>query len=75
MLTALSDATIFTGEAMVDGHALLIADGKILDIVADRAVPAGAQKISCGGKILAPGFIDAQVNGGDNILSQSCADD
>ena len=68
MPTALSDATIFTGEAMVEGHTLLVEGGKVLDIVADRATPAGAPKISCAGQILAPGFIDAQVNGGGNIL-------
>ncbi|MDX2027826.1 MAG: N-acetylglucosamine-6-phosphate deacetylase [Alphaproteobacteria bacterium] len=67
-LTALCDAAIFTGEAMVEGHALLIQDGKIVDIVAQGKIPGDAQKTSHGGHILAPGFIDAQVNGGGNIL-------
>jgi N-acetylglucosamine-6-phosphate deacetylase len=64
--TALCDATIFTGETAVEGHALLINDGKIVDIT--RQVPDDAEKISCKGQILAPGLIDAQVNGGGNIL-------
>jgi len=68
MLTALTDATIFTGEAFVETHALLIEDGKILDIAGNRKIPADAKKISYAGKILAPGFIDAQVNGGGNVL-------
>jgi len=68
MITALCDATIFTSEAMVEGHALLIKDGKILDIVANRKAPADTNKKSYPEHILAPGFIDAQVNGGANIL-------
>lgn len=67
MLTALCEATIFTGEAMVEGHALLIRDGKILDIVAQSKTPADAHKINQSGHILAPGLIDVQVNGGGNI--------
>jgi len=67
-LTALIDATIFTGEAFVEGHALLIKDGKILDIAGNRKIPAEAEKISYANKILSPGFIDAQVNGGGNVM-------
>ncbi len=69
MAKVLCDATIFTGEAFVEGHALLIADGKVTDIV--RKIPADAEKISCRDKILAPGFIDAQVNGGGGIRFNS----
>jgi N-acetylglucosamine-6-phosphate deacetylase len=67
-LTALVDATIFTGEAFVEGHALVIRDGKILDIASRSRVPADAVQVSCAGQIIAPGFIDAQVNGGGNVL-------
>lgn len=67
-LTALCDAAIFTGESMAESHALLIKDGKIVDIVAQARIPPDAIKTSCPGQILAPGFIDAQVNGGGNIL-------
>lgn len=65
--TALCQATIFTGEAWVENHALLIKDSKILDIVAQRKIPSDAQIISHPDMFLAPGFIDAQVNGGGNI--------
>ena len=67
-LTALCDATIFTGEQLEENRALLIKGGKVVDIVTPDKIPVGAHKISCGGHILAPGFIDAQVNGGGNIL-------
>jgi len=65
-LAAFCDATILTGEAVVENHALLVGGGSIVDIVPNRHVPAEAQKIACGGQILAPGLIDAQVNGGGN---------
>jgi len=65
-VSALTDATIFTGEAFVEGHALLVKDGKVADIV--RKIPGDAKVVSHAGKILAPGFIDAQVNGGGNVF-------
>ena len=65
-LIALCDATILTGEAAVEGHALLLLDGQILDI--NRRVPADAQRVSCADLLLAPGLIDVQVNGGGNVL-------
>ena len=66
--TAFCDATILTGEATVENHALLVKDGIIADIVSNRQIPAEAIKVNCAGQILAPGLIDAQVNGGGNIL-------
>lgn len=68
MTQAFCDATLFTGEAFVEGHALLVRDGKIIDIAANSKIPGDAKRIACPGKILAPGFIDAQVNGGGNVL-------
>ena len=32
MLTALLDARIYTGRVQLDGHAVLIGDGRILEI-------------------------------------------
>jgi len=65
---ALQEGIIFTGEAMIEGHAVLIQNGKIVDIVVNRKVPVHADKIPCPQRILAPGYIDIQVNGGGNIL-------
>ncbi len=67
-LAALTQGVIFTGEAFVENHALLLKDGRVLDIVAQAAVPAEAEVYACPEAILAPGFIDCQVNGGGNVL-------
>ncbi len=71
---ALTDAILFTGEVFVEGHALLIADGHVLDIVPNTKIPANVTAQSWAGHILAPGFIDAQVNGGGNILLNASPD-
>ena len=67
-LTAFSDATVFTGETFVEGCSLLVQNGKVLDIVMDGKTPVDAEKRSFAGKIIAPGFIDCQVNGGGGVL-------
>jgi N-acetylglucosamine-6-phosphate deacetylase len=66
-LRAIRDATIFTGEAWVENHALLIKHGQILDIVLPNKIPGDAEVISYPDLILTSGFIDAQVNGGGNV--------
>lgn len=66
-LTALDNAIIFTGDAFVEGHALLLKDGKVLDIVTSGRIPAAAETTPCPDRILVPGYIDCQVNGGGNV--------
>jgi len=65
---ALTDAIIFTGDTFVEKQALLITDGKILDLAPMNRVPDDFRIVSCANQILTPGFIDCQVNGGGNIL-------
>lgn len=67
MITALHDAIIFTGGALVERQALLLIGGKIVDIVSDRNIPSDSRRISCADTVLVPGFIDAQVNGGGGV--------
>ncbi len=65
---ALTNAIIFTGDAFIEGHALLLSNGKVLDLVSNAQIPADSKEYSCANHIIAPGFIDCQVNGGANIL-------
>ena len=67
-LLALTGARTFTGERFLDGHAVVVEGATIAAIVPLSQVPADAERIDVGGGVLAPGFIDAQVNGGGGIL-------
>ncbi|MDR3375167.1 MAG: N-acetylglucosamine-6-phosphate deacetylase [Ancalomicrobiaceae bacterium] len=65
---ALTAERLFTGEDMLTRHALLIDDRTIVDVVPIDRVPTGVSLTDLGAGTLAPGFIDAQVNGGGGIL-------
>lgn len=55
-------------DGIVHGRAVLLGGGRIRDVVADAAVPQDARRIDLEGGLLAPGFIDLQVNGGGGVL-------
>lgn len=63
-------ARLFTGEAFLDGHALLLGtDGRIAGLMPESEVPAGMPRRDLpAGALLAPGFVDVQVNGGGGVL-------
>jgi N-acetylglucosamine-6-phosphate deacetylase len=67
--TALINGRILTGEQIVSGQAVLLADGRIEALVA-AADPRcrDASRIDLEGRLLVPGFIDVQVNGGGGVL-------
>lgn len=73
-LTALVNATLHTGDSVLAGAALLIDGPAIAAIVAPEAIPPEAAVIDLGGGILAPGFIDLQVNGGGGALFNDTPD-
>ena len=66
--TALAGARIFDGSRWHDDAAVLIGDGAIVAICPRRDVPGDARLEVLDGGLLAPGFIDAQVNGGGGVL-------
>ncbi|AKI02664.1 N-acetylglucosamine-6-phosphate deacetylase [Hoeflea sp. IMCC20628] len=65
---ALSGARLFDGTRFHDNSTLLIANGKIEAIVPDGETISDCEQIDLAGGILAPGFIDAQVNGGSGRM-------
>ena len=56
---------VFTPFEVIEGGAVSVADGRI-DQVGPRAavVAEGAVELDVGGRIICPGFVDLQVNGG-----------
>jgi N-acetylglucosamine-6-phosphate deacetylase len=65
---AIRGARIFDGEAWREGCALLVRDGSVDAVVETNEIPAGMRVEEAGGGLLAPGFIDVQVNGGGGVM-------
>lgn len=68
MRQVISGARLFTGEVFLDDHALVIDNGIIQDIIAESDIHLATPQLKLNGGILAPGFIDIQINGGGDIL-------
>lgn len=71
MQQILTGARIFTGAGFIDHKALVIEDAEVISIVDPDNVVYDADVFSLKGGILAPGFIDLQVNGGGGAFFTS----
>ncbi|WJD47812.1 MULTISPECIES: N-acetylglucosamine-6-phosphate deacetylase [unclassified Enterobacter] len=60
---ALTQCRIFTGHEILDDHALIVANGLIDRLCPLADLPPDIEQRSLAGAILAPGFIDVQLNG------------
>src|SRR5258706_12872716 len=67
MALALTGARLFDGETMRDGHAVVIAGDRIAAVVPEAGLDAALPRRRIEG-LLAPGFVDVQVNGGGGVL-------
>ncbi len=58
------NARVFTGtsETLLDGHDVLVADGRIAKIAKGIDADAGWQVIDAEGRVMSPGFIDAHAH-------------
>jgi N-acetylglucosamine-6-phosphate deacetylase len=68
MTLALVNARVLTPKGLSEGLAVVIADGRIAKVTPARLLPKRTPVRDLGGGILAPGFIDVQVNGGGGVL-------
>src|SRR5947209_6825977 len=64
---ALTGARVFDGAHLLEGRSIIIDGATITAVVPDRDVPAGTRTRNVEG-LIAPGFIDVQVNGGGGVL-------
>jgi len=60
---ALTHGRIFTGYEVLDNHAVVIADGLIDRVCRLEDLPADIAQRDVKGALIAPGFIDLQLNG------------
>ena len=62
--TAFTGAKIFDGVGMHSGMALLVNGAHVGRMVDKKDIPSGTREVLLSGGILAPGYVDLQVNGG-----------
>ena len=67
-MLVLSGGRLFDGEAFHDDRSVVIEGGRISAVTAYAERPRGGEQRDLGGGLLAPGYIDVQVNGGGGAL-------
>ena len=68
MAYALTGARLFDGVKFLDGMAVVVDGKQIAAINPSATLPSTIKRIDLDGGVLAPGFIDVQVNGGGGAL-------
>ncbi|MFO6422240.1 N-acetylglucosamine-6-phosphate deacetylase [Motilimonas sp. KMU-193] len=65
---ALTNCTIYTTDAVLKDHAVLVDGDQIHSIVAAADLAADIEQVDLAGANLAPGFIDLQLNGCGGVM-------
>lgn len=68
MTHALINARVLSAQGWRDDVAVVVEGQRIRGLTAPEQVPADARKHDLSGRMLLPGFIDCQVNGGGGVL-------
>jgi len=63
-----TNGQIFTGDMIVQGYGVEVEDGIIMSFSPSEFPPDNCEIIDLEGNLLAPGFVDVQVNGGGGAL-------
>lgn len=66
--TAYTGAAIHDGEMLHDGAALMVQGGQVAAIVPLESLEPGIETCMLDGGVIAPGFVDLQVNGGGGVM-------
>lgn len=67
MTFALTGARVFDGTRLVDGVAVVVDGAEITSLAVEADLPAAIERQPVDG-VIAPGFVDVQVNGGGGVL-------
>jgi N-acetylglucosamine-6-phosphate deacetylase len=68
MTFALTGARVFDGDRFQAGAAVIVNGKHIVDVIDERHLEPRLPQVKLDGGVLAPGFIDVQVNGGGGAL-------
>lgn len=67
-MQALCNAVVLTGDQTLNDMAVIIDNGRIVDVVAQENIPHECEQINLADKYLCPGFIDLQLNGCGGVM-------
>jgi N-acetylglucosamine-6-phosphate deacetylase len=68
MLTAYTNAKVFTGQTLENGKAVLTDNNVITGIVSEKEIPSQYMQVDLKGFTMAPAFVDMQLYGGNGKL-------
>ncbi|MGF1544263.1 MAG: N-acetylglucosamine-6-phosphate deacetylase [Parvularculaceae bacterium] len=66
--TVFINTRIFINGRFTDGAALVIGGGRVIAVSSETGAMEADRIVDAGGRIIAPGFVDVQVNGGGGAL-------